>query len=36
MHDSLVTQLWMAGVMLIMAAYGVIAVLGMAKRRKRD
>lgn len=36
MHDSLVTQLWMAGVMLIMGAYGVIAMLGFSKRRKRD
>jgi hypothetical protein len=32
MRDIVVTQIWMAGVMLIMVAYGVIAVVGLIRR----
>jgi hypothetical protein len=32
MNDIVVTQIWMAGVMLIMVAYGVIAVIGYMRR----
>jgi hypothetical protein len=34
MQDMVVTQIWMAGVMAIMAAYGVIALIGYARKRK--
>jgi hypothetical protein len=32
MSDQVVTQIWMAGVMLIMAAYGIVAVVGFIRR----
>jgi hypothetical protein len=35
MQDIVVTHIWMAGVMGIMAAYGVIALIGLS-RRPRD
>jgi hypothetical protein len=35
MSTVAVTQIWMAGVMLIMAAYAIIAIVGFIKRSSR-
>lgn len=34
MQETTVTQIWMAGVMAIMAAYGLIAIVGYMRRKK--
>lgn len=34
MQETAVTHIWMAGVMLIMVGYGVIAFIGYVKRGK--
>jgi uncharacterized protein (TIGR03382 family) len=33
MHDAVVTQIWMGGVMAAMAVFGLIAVIGWRRRR---
>jgi hypothetical protein len=34
MQEATVTQIWMAGVMAIMAGYGLIAIVGYMRNRK--
>ncbi len=34
MNESVVTQLWMAGVMAVMAAFGLIAAVGWLRSRR--
>jgi hypothetical protein len=34
MQDSVVTHIWMAGVMLVMASFGVIAIIGYLRQKK--
>ena len=34
MQDSVVTHIWMAGVMLVMAIFGLIAIVGYLRQKK--
>jgi hypothetical protein len=34
MQDSVVTHIWMAGVMLVMATFGLIAIVGYLRQKK--
>ena len=36
MEEMVVTRLWMAGIMALMVCYGVIAVIGVNIKKKRE